>query len=242
MHRKTLRTAVVLAGGTGLRFRPLTNDRPKPMVELLGKPILEWVVEWLKHNGILNIIVGVAYHKESVMDYFKDGSGFGVRIKYSVHSVEGETGEGFRRAIIRYVNDDLFLAMNGDEITNFNLRDFVDYHKRYNTLATIAVTNPRSPFGLARTDKNGFVLSFEEKPIIPSILVNIGVYLFDHRIISYLPEKGPIEKKTFPLLAKKKLLRAYPINGTWLTINTMKDLKLAESVLKKRMENGAWLM
>lgn len=240
MNTKKVRTAVILAGGAGLRLRPLTKDRPKPMVEILGKPILQWVIEWLRNNGVSNIVLGVAYQKESVIDHFGDGSGFGVKIKYSVHSVDGETGEGFRLAIRRHVNDDLFVAVNGDEITNFDLKSFVEHHNKYNPVATIAVANPRCPFGVVDVDENGRVLSFIEKPLVPSFLVSVGVYLFNHRIVDYLPRKGPIEKSTFPLLSKRKLLRAYLINGIWLTVNTMKDLKLAESFLKRRMEERTW--
>src|SRR3990170_8059704 len=116
-----LKTAVVLAGGEGTRLRPLTNDVPKPMIKILGKPILQWVIEWLTNNGISNIVIGVSYKKEAVMNYFKDGSEFNCNIRYSVHSIEGETGEGFRLAIRRHVDDDIFLAMNGDEMTNFNI-------------------------------------------------------------------------------------------------------------------------
>ena len=236
-----VKTAVVLAGGTGSRLYPLTNSRPKPMIKLLGKPILQWVIEWLKNNGISNIVIGVAYRKESVIDYFKDGSEFGVKINYSVHSVNGETGEGFRLAITRYVKDDLFVAVNGDELTNFNLRDLISYHIAHDPVATIAVTHPRSSFGVINTGGNGLVLSFIEKPLIRSLLVSIGVYLFSNGIVAYLPEEGPIEKTAFPLLAKKKLLRAYPINGIWLTVNTVKDLKLAEGILKKKVKEGTWL-
>ena len=237
----TVKTAVVLAGGTGSRLYPLTNNQPKPMVKLLGKPILQWVIEWLKSNHISNIVIGVAYCKESVINYFKDGSKFDVNIQYSVHSVDGETGEGFRLAISRYVKDDLFVAINGDELTNFKLKELIDYHVAQNPVATIAVTHPRSPFGVVETDENGLVLSFEEKPLLRSLLVSIGVYLFSNRIIRYLPEKGAIEKTTFPLLVKEKLLRAFPINGFWLTVNTLKDLKLAEKILKKKVREGTWL-
>jgi NDP-sugar pyrophosphorylase family protein len=238
---KKLKTAVVLAGGAGLRLSPLTNDRPKVMVTVLGKPILEWIIEWLRFNGFQNLIIGVAYKKECIMEYFGDGYRFGVKIKYSIHSVKGETGEGFRLAITRYVNDRIFLAMNGDEITNFKLEDMISDHLRHNVMATMAVTNPRCPFGVVRVDENRSVQSFDEKPIIPSLLVNIGVYIFDRNIVKYLPEKGPIEKTTFPLLAKKKLLRVYKINGNWLTINTLKDLEYAEKVLKKGVKDGTWL-
>jgi len=239
--KQIIKTAVVLAGGEGSRLRPLTNSIPKPMIKILGKPILQWIIEWLTKYEISNIIIGVAYNKEAIMNYFKDGSEFNCSIKYSTHNVEGETGEGFRLAISRYVDDDIFLAMNGDEISNFNINDFVNYHVKYNPIATLAVTNPKSNFGVIKIDKNGQILSFEEKPILSNILVNIGIYVFNRQIINYLPLKGLIEKTTFPSLVKLNLIRAFPINGEWLTVNTMKDIKLIENFLKKKQLEGKWL-
>jgi len=236
-----VKTAVVLAGGPGLRLRPLTRDQPKVMVRVLDKPVLQWVIEWLRHSGIKRVILGVAYCKEAVMNYFGDGSEFGVEISYSVHSVDGETGEGFRLAISRYVSDDVFVAMNGDEITNFILGGMIDFHLRYGYTATITVTNLRSPFGVVEVGKNGLVLDFKEKPVIPSVLVNTGIYIFSRGIENYLPEKGPIEETTFPLLARNKILGGYKMKGTWLTVNTIKDLRLAESTLKRKVEEGKWL-
>jgi mannose-1-phosphate guanylyltransferase len=238
---KSVKTAVVLAGGSGSRLSPLTNDRPKPMVSLLGKPILHWVVEWLKSNGITNLVIGVAYCKESVMDYFKDGTELGVKISYSVHSVEGETGEGFRLAISRHVADDLFVALNGDEITNFKLDDLIRYHLKNKPVATIAVAHPSCPFGVVNANEDGLVYSFVEKPLLHSLLTSIGIYLFSRQILDYLPRRDSVERATFPLLAKKGLLRAYAIDGTWLTINTMKDLESAKVFLKEHVGNGTWL-
>ena len=241
VSNRKVKTAVVLAGGAGLRFRPMTKDQPKVMVRILNKPILHWVIEWLRHSGIKRVVIGVAYCKEAVMNYFDDGLQFGVEIDYSVHSVDGETGEGFRLAINRYVRDDAFVAMNGDEITNFDLRDMIDFHCRYGHVATIAVANPRSPFGLIEMGKNGLIKAFMEKPVIPSLLVSMGIYVFNRSIENYLPEKGRIEEMTFPLLVKNKLLRGYTMKGTWLTVNTMKDLRLAENILKKKTKEEKWL-
>jgi len=237
-----VKTAVVLAGGAGLRLRPLTKDQPKAMVRVLNKPILQWVIEWLQHHGIKHVIIGVAYRKETVMDYFEDGSEFGVKISYSIHTVDGETGEGFRLAINRFVNDDVFVAMNGDELTNFDLKDMINFHRKHERIATIAVTNPRSPFGVVKVAENGLILAFQEKPMIPSLLVSTGVYVFSRNIKDYLPEKGRIEETTFPMLAKKKLLVGYVMKeNVWLTVNTVKDLKYAESILKKKVHERAWL-
>jgi NDP-sugar pyrophosphorylase family protein len=228
-----VRTAVVLAGGAGLRLRPLTNDKPKAMIEVLGKPLLQWIIEWLKNNGVEHLIIGVAYKKEAVMDYFGDGSRFGLQIDYSVHSVEGETGEGFRLAINRFVKDNVFLAMNGDMLTDLDLRMMVDFHFSHRAIATIAVTPLKSPFGVINVASNNDVISFEEKPILDSVLINSGIYTFDRQIIDYLPEKGSLEKVTFPTLANLRLLKAYYITSFWLTINTLKDLENAEHELRK---------
>ncbi len=236
-----VRTAVVLAGGAGLRLRPLTNDKPKAMVEVLGKPLLQWVVEWLKSNNIKRLVIGVAYRKEAIMNHFDDGSKFGLQIDYSIHSVDGETGEGFRLAISRYVKDDTFVAMNGDELANFDLSQMVGFHLSQKSIATIAVSPLRSPYGVVDVAGSNDVVGFKEKPIIDSVMVSSGIYVFDQRILEYLPENGSLERVTLPALARLRLLKAYHINGLWLTVNSVKDLETAEhELLKTRRELKVW--
>lgn len=231
---KPVSTAVVLAGGAGSRLWPLTNNCPKPMVQLLGKPILQWIIEWLKTGGIKHIVLGVAYRKESVMDYFRDGEKFGVSIDYSIHSIEGETGEGFRLAIDRYVDDKVFVAMNGDELLNTNLHSFIKFHLMHKPVATIMVSPLKCPFGTLKVDNDHKIVAFDEKPTIHSVLISTGVYVFDHQIVDYLTPTGRIEETVFPTLAEKGLLLAHRLNGQWLTINTRKDLIAAELALKNQ--------
>jgi len=236
-----VRTAVVLAGGAGLRLRPLTNDKPKAMVEVLGKPLLQWILEWLKNNKIEHVVIGIAYKKESIMDHFGDGSDFGLKIDYSAHSVEGETGEGFRLAISRFVDDDTFLALNGDMLTDLDLHGMVAFHSSHKSVATIAVSPLKSPYGVIDIANNNDVLNFEEKPVIDSVLINAGIYIFDQQIVDYLPEKGSLEKVTFPKLASKRLLKAYPVNSFWLTIDSIKDLETAElELIRLGREMKVW--
>lgn len=233
VRAEILDTAVILAGGAGIRLYPLTNDCPKPMVKVCGKPILEWVIKWLKKGGIKSIVVGVAYHKESVINYFKNGKDFGVSITYSTHSVEGETGEAFRLAIERYVDSKTFLAMNGDELTDTSIQMLAKFHFENRPVATVLAAPFKCPFGIIKTDKNQRVVSFNEKPTIHSILVSAGIYVFEREILNYLPEKGRIEELTFPILAQKGLLLGYRLTGQWLTVNTKNDLKIAEDELRK---------
>lgn len=225
---KKIKTAVILVGGSGLRMRPLTDDVPKCMIPLQGKPLIHWTLNWLRNYGFKHIVLGVSYRKEAIISYLKENP-VGMDIDFSEHTLEGETGEGFRLAIKRYVDDKAFLAMNGDEITNLNLERLEEFHLKHRPIATIAVSPMRSPFGILEIDGDDIV-GFREKAILEDKLVNIGIYLFNHEILGYLPMKGSIEKTTFPLLAKKRLLKACRLikNELWLTINSVKDLSVAE--------------
>jgi len=218
-----------------LRLRPYTNDKPKAMIQVYEKPLLEWIVEWLTSNGVRDIVLGVAYKKEAITKHFGDGARFGARIRYSVHTVEGGTAEGFRLAIKRYVNEKTFIAMNGDELVDLNLQMFESFHNGHGCLATIAASPLRSPYGIVDLDeKTKNVVCFREKAVVPNTYVSIGVYVFDHDILRYIPAQGDIERTTFPRLAVKRQVKAYIHKGFWRTINTHKDLQdVAEELEKK---------
>ena len=228
-----IKTAVILAGGVGLRLRPLTDDSPKAMVLVAGKPLLQWTVEWLRESGIPNIVIGVAYRRQSITDYFQDGRSFGVNVRYSVHSVEGGTAEGFKLAIQRHVRDEQFLAMNGDEIVNIDLKAFAKYHSENGGVVTVAVGPLRSPFGVVELEGTDIV-GFQEKPVLKSHLVSMGTYIFSQEILKFLPDKGDVERTAFPKLASMRKLKAYVHQGFWATVNTMKDLQDLEDQLNWR--------
>jgi NDP-sugar pyrophosphorylase family protein len=223
-----IRTAVILVGGSGLRLRPLTEDRPKCMINLRGKPLLYWTLTWLKNYGFDHVVLGVSYRKEAVINYINQNP-LGIKVDFSEHTQEGETGEGFRLAIERHVNDQDFLAMNGDELTNLNLSRFVDFHFAQKGVATIAASTMRSPFAILKLNGND-IIEFREKPLLEDQLVNSGIYIFNHAIFDYLPIVGAIEKTAFPALSDKRLLKAYKMekDEKWLTINSVKDLSVAD--------------
>lgn len=223
-------TAVILAGGAGTRLGNMTKSIPKALIRVNKKPLLEWVIDWLTENNVHNLVIGVAYLKEKIMKFFKDGSDYGVNITYSVHTAEGGTAQGFRLAIGRYVKDEAFFALNGDQITDLNLEDVARHHFRRSPLATIVTVHPSCPFGQMKVADDGYVERFVEKPQCVSFC-NSGIYVFDHRILTFIPERGDIEKTTFSLLAKDKKLVTYSYNGLFLTVNTLKDLIEAERVL-----------
>ena len=231
------RTAIVLSGGEGIRLRPITRDLPKGLVKVGGKPLLQWVVEWLKLNGVTNVVMGVAYLKEKIMEYFGDGTRFGVSLTYSVHTVEGGTGEGFRLAIKRHVRDSTFYALNGDQITNISLSSLLKRHRQASSTATIAVVHPRLPFGLLNIDPKGYCKEFVEKPVLTDRYISTGVYVFDRTILKHLPRLGDIERTTFPKLSISRKLRAYLHPGSFITVNSLRELDEAEERLKDMNKN-----
>ncbi len=230
-----LKSAVIIAGGEGVRLRPITNDIPKALVEVGGKPLLEWVVDWLRHSGITNLVIGVAYLKDKIIEHFGNGSKFGVHISYSVHTVEGGTGQGFKLAISRHITDDTFLALNGDQIINLNVRRMLKVHTAdERTLATLAAVHPRLPFGLVQADNEGYCKGFTEKPVIRDIICSSGVYIFQREIETHLPETGDVEKKTFPLLARSRRMRVFEHNGSFITVNSLRELEEANQTLRPK--------
>ena len=229
----TPRTAVILSGGEGLRLRPITHDIPKGLVKVGGKPLLEWVIEWLQQNRVTNLVIGVAYLKEKIIHYFGSGGKFGVDIRYSVHSVEGGTSEGFRLAISRYVDSPSFFALNGDQITDLRIGAFLNNHSKAGALASIAVVHPRLPFGLVEINPKGFCEGFVEKPVLRDFFCSMGIYVFDRKVLKYMPRKGDVERTTFPRLAQMNKLKAFKHNGSFITVNSLRELEEADEALKE---------
>ena len=227
---------VILAGGLGKRLRPLTSDRPKPMIQINNTPIIELQVKWLKKFGITDIIVLVGHLREKIKHHLADGKKFGVNISYIEENVPLGTGGALKNAkdhIIQNGNTDSgFFVINGDILTN--LDPFTISEKGSMTLALVPL---KSTFGIVET--NGDLVSkFVEKPSIEDTWVNAGVYYFSNEIFDYLPDKGNLETVTLPMLVEKQKLKAKKFsNNYWRSIDSHKDVDEAsqeiEQVFKK---------
>ena len=227
---------VILAGGLGKRLRPLTSDRPKPMIEINNTPIIELQVKWLKKSGITDIIVLVGHLREKIKHHLADGKKFGVNISYIEENVPLGTGGALKNAkdhIIQNGNSDPgFFVINGDILTN--LDPFTISEKGSMTLALVPM---KSTFGIEET--NGDLVSkFIEKPSIEDMWINAGVYYFSNEIFDYLPDKGNLETVTLPMLVEKQKLKAKKFsNNYWRSIDSHKDVdeasKEIEQVFKK---------
>jgi mannose-1-phosphate guanylyltransferase len=225
--------AVVLAGGLGMRLRPLTDDKPKALVPVKGRPISEYQIEWLvKEGGVDGVTFACGYKWERLKEHF--GSSFqGIPIDYSVEDEPLGTGGGIKKALSAKESGELVVVTNGDIITDLPLKRMIDAHKQAGEIsASMLVVPYRSRFGVVKIDKLKMVRGFEEKPAFPDVWINGGVYLLNQRkILKNLPEKGDIERETFPKLVTHGELLSYPHYGEWWFLDSMKDLQeLEESI------------
>jgi mannose-1-phosphate guanylyltransferase len=223
--------AVILAGGLGKRLRPLTNERPKPMIEVLNIPIIEWQIKWFKKYGIDEIIICVGYLKELIMNYIGSGRKFGVKVGYAVEEEPLGTGGALKNSesLLDNSTENGFFLINGDILTNL---DPTRLHNDDGS-AALALVPLRSPFGVVELDKNSDVLGFVEKPQIKDRWINAGVYHFTNEVFRYLPENGNIEVTTLPIMAKEKKLKAIIYeNSFWRSIDSHKDIEEAGKELQ----------
>lgn len=228
--------ALILAGGQGLRLRPLTDDRPKPLVEVAGKPIAERQLDWLIKNVELEQAIFLCGYKWNRLKEHFGNEYKGVRIDYSVEDSPLGTGGAFRKAIVNTkLGDENLVMMNGDIVTDLPLGNMLAEHSYGKGAPTITLllVPYKSRFGIVHIDKENFVMSFEEKPEFPDVWINGGIYVASaKRILYYLPEKGDIERETFPKLASAGEVMAYPYRGFWSLIDSVKDIKEVEKELK----------
>jgi len=230
--------ALILAGGQGLRLRPLTDDKPKPLVAVGGKPIAEWQLDWLIENVNLKQATFLCGYKWTRLKEHFGSSYRGVRVEYSVEEAPLGTGGAFRQAISgAKMGDENIVMMNGDIVTDLPLGKMVAAHTSAEgrPTVTLLLVPYKSRFGIVHIDKNNFVKRFEEKPEFADIWINGGVYVANAKtILAHLPEKGDIERETFPELATSGRLMAYPYRGFWSLIDSIKDIQEVEKELKSR--------
>lgn len=230
LSSKTIRYAVLLAGGKGTRMRPFTYEIPKPMIPIQGRPLIQHIVELLRKYEVREIIFSVGYMSDKIKEYFGNGSKFGVNITYAEE--EKELGTGGPLNLIKEKLDETFLMFNGDILANIDLKDFVSFHEEKKGMATIALTAVSNPsrFGVARL-KGDNILEFIEKPPVEkeaSNLINAGVYVLEPEVLKYIPKgRAMMEKDVFPKLAKKGRLFGYHFDGQWFDTGTPESYEIA---------------
>jgi mannose-1-phosphate guanylyltransferase len=235
--------AMILAAGKGTRVRPITYTTPKPMIQILQKPVMEFLVELLRQHGFNEIMVNVSHLAHEIENYFRDGQRFGVQIAYSFEGriVDGELiGEalgsagGMRRIQDFYpFFDDTFIVLCGDALIDLDLTEAVRQHRAKGSIATVVTkTVPReevSSYGVVVTDEQGRIKAFQEKPSVAEALstnINTGIYIFEPEIFKYIPSgvEYDIGGQLFPNLVKEGApFYAISMNFEWVDIGKVPD-------------------
>jgi mannose-1-phosphate guanylyltransferase/phosphomannomutase len=227
--------AVLMAGGSGTRLRPLTCDLPKPMVPILNRPIAEHIVNLLKRNSIYEVIATLHYLPDVMRDYFQDGRDFGVQMTYAVEEDQPLGTAGCVKNIADLL-DDTFLVISGDSVTDFDLQAAIRFHRERRSKATLVLTRVPNPieFGVVITDSEGKIQRFLEKPSTSEIFsdtVNTGTYILEPEVLDYLPanQESDFSKDLFPLLLEKgEPLYGYVAEGYWCDVGHLEAYREAQ--------------
>lgn len=225
--------AIILAGGLGTRLRPFTENTPKPLLPIKGRPIIEHAILNFKKHGIFDIVLSIGYLADKIKAYFGDGSKLGVNISYAVE--ESPLGTG--GALLAAAGDmnETFVAINGDNLADFDWTDIVETHKRNKAKITLALypvpMEDVSLYGIARLEGEKF-LEFVEKPakdLAPSNLNNAGGYVFEPEALRILPEGvSSIERDCFEKMAKEGVIFAHRHESQWFPTDTLEKYLKAE--------------
>lgn len=231
-------SAIILAGGRGQRLTPLTADKPKCMVSILGNPLIVYQLQLLSEAGISDVVISCGFLHKVIEDFLGDGSAFGVNVSYAVEQRPLGRGGALKNALRELgPQTEPVLALNGDIVTNVNVRELIDAHIRSKKLATLLAVPLRSPYGIVEIAENELATRFVEKPELP-FWINGGVYALNSEVESLLPDVGDHETTTFPKLAESGQLSVFKSRALWQAVDTVKDLNEVRSYLERFVFNS----
>src|SRR5215207_6832728 len=216
--------ALILAGGEGTRLRPLTTTVPKPVVPLVDRPFIAFMLDWLRTHGVEDIVISCGHMAAGVRNVLGDGAAFGVKLRYVEEPTPLGTGGALKFA--EHLLDDRFMMLNGDVLTDIDLSAQLAQHERTGAVATLALTPVDDPtnYGLVRTDGDGAVTEFVEKPSYDQIdtrNISAGAYVLERAVLDLLTPDQPasIERDVFPQLVGSGLYGCVS-DRYWLDIGT----------------------
>jgi NDP-sugar pyrophosphorylase family protein len=227
--------AIILAGGKAERLGDAAGGRPKALVEVAGKPLAAYQVGRLVNAGVSRVIFAVALDTGAMFE--EELSGLGAEIVAVEEPERLGRGGGIKFAARERRESGDMYALNGDELVDVDFAALLAAHRETGAAATIAVAQPKSQFGLVDLDDDDVVHGFQEAGFVP-YWVNCGNYVLSEEAIERFPDKGDHESGAFPELAAEGKLRAYRHAGLWLTVNTPKELRVAQEHVESHPE---WL-
>lgn len=246
-----------MAGGKGSRLKPLTCNIPKPMMPILEKPVIEYIIELLKEHNIKDIGITLSYLPDEVISYFGDGYNFGVNIMYFIEDKPLGTAGSVKNAE-RFL-DDTFVVISGDALTDIDITSAIKFHKRKKAIATIVLKEVSVPldYGVVVTEKDGKVKDFLEKPSWSEVFsdkVNTGIYILEPEIFKYYEreQRFDFSRNLFPiLLNEKRPVYAFVTDDYWRDIGNINQYskchmdilkgKVRVKVKGKQLKKGIWI-
>ena len=221
---------VIMAGGMGTRLRPYTEDCPKPLLPVAGKPMLEHIIERAKLEGFSRFVIAIHYLGHMIEEYFRDGERLGVEIAYLKENAP--LGTAGALSLLNPVPGLPFVVTNGDVITDIRYGELLDFHVRYSAAATMAVRvhEWQHPFGVVQM-KGVEIVGFEEKPVARTH-INAGIYALNPNALSFLEGDQRCDMPTLfeRLQFKNNLTVAYPMHEPWLDVGRSDDLVAANKI------------
>jgi mannose-1-phosphate guanylyltransferase len=235
--------AMILAAGKGTRVRPITHTIPKPMIPILQKPVMEFLLELLRQHGFNEVMVNVSHLAEEIENYFRDGQRFGVEIAYSfegrvedgvlIGEALGSAGGIKKIQSFQPFFDDTFVVLCGDALIDLDLTEAVRRHKEKGAVASLVTKRvPKdqvSSYGVVVTDEDSRVVTFQEKPSVEdaaSDMINTGIYIFEPEVLDHIPDGVPFDigADLFPTLAAAGApFYALPMDFEWVDIGKVPD-------------------
>ncbi|MCK9478736.1 MAG: sugar phosphate nucleotidyltransferase [Firmicutes bacterium] len=222
---------LIMAGGEGTRLRPLTCTKPKPMVDIMGRPVMEYIIELMKSAGITDIAITLMYMPQVITEHFGDGSKFGVNLTYFVENTPLGTAGSVKNA--QDFLDDSFVIVSGDSLTDIDISAAVDFHKQKDAEVTIVLKNVENPleYGIVITDSNGKIIRFLEKPSWSEVFsdtANTGIYILNPSVLNLIPqnEQYDFSKDLFPkMLSAGHKMFGHTAGGYWCDIGDLPAYK-----------------
>ena len=236
--------AIILAGGLGTRLREETEYRPKPMVDVGGRPIIWHIMKALAHSGIVDFVICAGYRGDVIRDYFLNYEArtndftirLGIRDSIVYHDAHpesdwtitvAETGAdtmtgGRVKRVQRYVDGERCLVTYGDGLADVNIRELLAFHEAHGRLATVTTVRPLSRFGVLEIAVDGSVERFREKPVTDDF-VNAGFFVFEPEVFAYLDPTCVLEQGPLEALARDGQLMAYRHQGFWQPMDTYRE-------------------
>ncbi|WP_375724887.1 nucleotidyltransferase family protein [Arcobacter sp. KX21116] len=227
---------VIMAGGLGTRLEELTKNIPKPMLRVGTKPMIEHIINMFVSHGFTKFILSVNYKAELIKEYFKDGSDFGIEVRYLEE--KKRLGTGGSLSLIDIEIDEPFFVTNGDVISSLNYEEVLDFHKEQQSIATMCIKKDsyQIPYGVIEIDNKNNILNIIEKPV-KDFFINTGIYILNPETLKYIPKNQFFDLPTlFDILKEKgNVTKSFEITDYWIDIGKKEDYLRINKII--RLEN-----